>query len=332
MRLEDMGEDGITEFLAQKYKRADPRVIKAIGDDTAVIKEGAGMALLLTTDTLTEGTHFRKDLTTPFLLGSKALAVSISDIAAMGARPLFYLVSLNMPVGTEGTFLKGLYRGIDKQARRFGLTLTGGNLSRSKSISITTTLMGEAPADEVVYREGARAGDEIFVTGHTGDSALGLQMLKKYGPGAIKKGPLRRQVRKHLEPLPRVDLGRELASRKIATAMIDTSDGLLLDLCRLCKSSHVGAAVEADRLPLSKALERSGKKAVEMALTGGEDYELLFTARPEKATEVLTLGRDPGILITRIGRVLPAKRGVFALDRAGRKINIRAGATGFRHF
>ncbi len=332
MRIEDMGEDGITAFLARRYAARDPRVMKGMGDDTAVIRVGRGAGLLLTTDTLIEGTHFTMDLTTPFLLGSKALAVSLSDIAAMGGTPLYYLVSLDLPPSTEGAFLKALYRGLDKQAKRHGLSLIGGNLSRSTSISISTTVLGEAPAGTAVYRDGALPGDDIYLTGRAGDSALGLLTLEKYGRAAIKGGPMKRQTRKHLEPVPRIEVGRELSRKKIATAMIDTSDGLLLDLTRLCRASKTGALVEAERVPLSRGLAASGRDGVMMALTGGEDYELLFTARPKRAADISRLGRSCGVEITQIGRVLRAQEGISVVDASGSAMDVYEEARGFRHF
>ncbi len=333
MLLADMGEDGITAFIERRYTTPDRRIIKAMGDDTAVIEERAGMALLLTTDTLNEGTHFTRELTTPYLLGSKALAVSLSDIASMGGRAVAYIVSLNLPPLTGAGFLKALYRGLDKQARRCGLSLVGGNLSRADSISITTTVIGEVPPDEVLYRSGAGPGDHIYITGFAGDSALGLKVLKQEGPAAIRKGPYRAKVRKHLEPEPRLLPGRSLARQKIATAMIDTSDGLLLDLERLCRCSGHGAILHTGDLPISRALMRHGAgKAIEMALTGGEDYELLFTTRPDKAHLVQRLSQDTGLRITRIGTITPERTGVAVLDKEGRKIETGTGAGGFTHF
>ncbi len=332
MRLNEMGEDAITEYLALKYSREDARIIKAIGDDTAVIKESGGAVSLATTDVLIEGTHFKRNLTTPFLLGSKALAVSLSDIAAMGGEPRFYLVSLNMPADTEEAYLKALYRGLDKQAKKFGITLIGGNLSRSKSISISTTLLGSMPAGEVLYREGASAGDDIYVTGYLGDSALGLQTLYKDGAEAITTGPNKRQVRKHLEPEPRLEIGREISRKKAATAMMDLSDGLLLDLGRLCKASKVGAIIEAEKLPLSRALKKSDKKAITTALTGGEDYELLFTARPGKANAIIMTARPHRTKITKIGRIQESKTGIIVTDGRGRLMKTDSKAGGFTHF
>ncbi|MFQ5480747.1 MAG: thiamine-phosphate kinase [Thermodesulfobacteriota bacterium] len=333
MSLKEMGEDGITEYLARKYSTDNPRVIRAIGDDTAVLSETGGSVQLATTDILIEGTHFRRDLTTPYLLGSKALAVSLSDIAAMGGEPLFYLVTLNLPPNTEAAYLKNLYKGLDKEAKKFGVTLTGGNLSRAKSISISITLLGQMPADEVLYRDGAKPGDDIYITGNPGDSAIGLAALKKYGGRAITKGPLKRQVRKHLEPQPRIDVGRKLAQTKRATAMMDISDGLLLDLGRLCRASKAGACIEADKIPFSRALLSCGReKALKTALGGGEDYELLFTASSHQGKKILNIEKTHDVKVTRIGRILPAGEGIFVTGANGKKLKINTMAGGFRHF
>jgi len=333
MSLKDMGEDGIIDFLARRYGAAsDQRVIKAIGDDTAVLRTSPGKVILATTDILIEGTHFTRELTTPYLLGSKALAVSLSDIAAMGAEPAFYLVTLNLPPEIEMNYLKDIYRGMNKQAKKFKTILTGGNLSRSKSISISTTVLGEMPEDEVIYREGASPGDDIYITGHPGDSALGLSILKEQGLCAITAGPHKRQVRKHLEPKPRLALGRDLARKKAVSAMMDISDGLLLDLGRLCQASRVGAVIEADNLPASRALRQSGKGSLEMALTGGEDYELLFTARPDAGAAIQTIGATLNTKITRIGQIRETACGIEVNGKDGRPVKIKYGALGFSHF
>jgi len=333
MSLKDMGEDGIIDFLAGRYGAAsDQRVIKAIGDDTAVLMTSPGKVILATTDILIEGTHFTRELTTPYLLGSKALAVSLSDIAAMGAEPAFYLVTLNLPPEIEVNYLKDIYRGMNKQAKKFKTILTGGNLSRSKSISISTTVLGEMPEDEVVYRDGASPGDDIYITGHPGDSALGLAVLNEHGLCAMTAGPHKRQVRKHLEPIPRLALGRGLARKKAASAMMDISDGLLLDLDRLCRASRVGAVIEAGNLPTSRALRQSGEGCLEMALTGGEDYELLFTSHPDNDAALRAMGQTFKTKISKIGRVQEAARSIEVRDKEGRPLKMKGDALGFSHF
>jgi thiamine-monophosphate kinase len=296
------------------------------------LRTSPGKVVLATTDILIEDTHFTRELTTPYLLGSKALAVSLSDIAAMGADPSFYLVTLNLPPEIEMNYLKSIYRGMNKQARKFKTILTGGNLSRSKYISISTTVLGEMPEDEVIYRNGASAGDDIYITGHPGDSALGLAVLRKHGLCAMTAGPNKREVRKHLEPEPRLAIGRSLARKKAISAMMDISDGLLLDLGRLCRASRVGALIEAEALPTSRAMRQSGEGFLETALTGGEDYELLFTAPPVNCAAIQVIGTALKTKITRIGCIQEAARGIKVRDKEGRPLKMKAAASGFSHF
>lgn len=335
MRLKDIGEDPFIEGLAARFRTTDPRVLKAIGDDTAVAEQDPERLLLATTDTMVEGTHFRLDYTPPRLLGRKALSISISDVAAMGGVPFFYLVSLTAPPSTEVKFLDELYRGLKDVGRRWGAQLAGGNTTRSgRGITVTTTLVGEAPRGEVVYRAGARPGDIVYVTGTTGDSALGHKALSETGPGALE-GPYKKAVKRHLDPTPRLKLGRLLASEGLATAMIDISDGVLIDLGRLCSESSTGAVVESARLRRSKELARYGKEAGEraalkLALTGGEDYELLFTSPPDASVRIKEAGKKLRLPVTPVGRVVPRAGGVVALGPDSRPMRLTR--TGFTHF
>lgn len=335
MRLDDLGEERIIKYLAKKFSMSHPRVIKAMGDDTSVSVQKGGAALLATTDTLTEGVHFRQALTRPDLLGAKALSISLSDIAAMGGRPLFFLVSLSLPPKTGKDFLERLYKGISRRATGFGCVLAGGNVSKAREISITTTVLGEAKKGDVVFRKGACPGDTVYVTGTPGDSALGLLTLKKTGLAGALKGPFKEAVKRHLDPEPRVEAGAALAKYRLATAMIDISDGLALDLERLCRESGAGAAVEVAKLPLSDGLERFRKGSKEtldwagLILSGGEDYELLFTAPEANSSAIKRLSKKLGLRITPIGRVTSA-RGVRFRKGDGTPLKLKK--TGFLHF
>ncbi len=332
MKLDDLGEERIIKRLARKFSIDNPRVTTAIGDDTSVSIQKSSMSLLATTDTLTEGVHFRQGLTTPRLLGAKALSISLSDIAAMGGWPLFLLVSLSLPPKTEIRYLDQLYSGISSRAKQYGVALAGGNLSRSSEISITTTVVGEGLKSDVVYRRGARAGDIIYVTGEPGDSALGLVELERAGLEKARRGSLKASVMKHLDPEPRLDAGRALAEEKMATAMIDVSDGTLLDLKRLCAQSGVGAVIEIEKLPLSAGLERyrnGGGDWASLALSGGEDYELLFTAREKNAGRIEKLSKKLALRMTAIGRVTKGAK-VAVLKPDGRPLALKK--EGFLHF
>lgn len=329
MYLKEIGEDRIIKGLARRFLRPHPRLIKAIGDDASVTVQKGGLALLATTDILIEDTHFLLNRTTPYLLGKKALSISLSDIAAMGGSPLFFLVSVAMPPKTAKAFLDGLYRGISERARRFGAALVGGNTARSSKIMVSTTLLGEEPLDEAVYRSGAKAGEDIYLTGTVGDSALGLKALT----GQEDRRAFRKAVLKHLDPMPRVEAGRALAKKRLASAMIDVSDGLIIDLRRLCEESGAGAVIHLERLPLSTEFRsymgKERKKAIILALSGGEDYELLFTAPTGFSKKIAALGGRLNLPMTNIGKMVRGK-GVKVLDSSGRIVWVSK--PGFEHF
>ncbi|MFQ5464732.1 MAG: thiamine-phosphate kinase [Thermodesulfobacteriota bacterium] len=342
MRLKEIGEDHFIKAIERRFSAEGlgggargRRVLKGIGDDTSVTLPGPGTVTLATTDTLAEGTHFQRAWADPYLLGRKSLSISISDIAAMGGEPFFFLISLQVPARTTLEFIDRLYKGVSDVAEGAGAVLAGGNTARaSRSFSITTTLVGEAPQGRVVYRKGARPGETIYVTGTLGDSALGLAELKRGGLTALK-GPLKKAVRRHLDPTARLEAGRGLARRSIATAMIDISDGLLIDLKRLCSESSTGAVVSAPALPLSRELRRHMKErgrtgATALALAGGEDYELLFTARPADGPKIERLATRLGLAMTPVGEVAPPEEGITVTGEDGVPLKIKR--EGFTHF
>ena len=192
MKLKEIGEDRIIKELSREFSMRHRRLVKGIGDDASVTTQAGGRHLLATTDILIEGTHFKRDWTTPYLLGRKALSISLSDIAAMGGEPLFYLVSIALPPDTEKQFLDELYRGLSDCGKEHGAALAGGNTAKTKgAMMVAATLFGEAPARETVYRSGAGQGDIIYVTGWLGDAALGLRLLRKHGGAALKKSAFR---------------------------------------------------------------------------------------------------------------------------------------------
>lgn len=330
--LSEIGENEIVKGLEGRFKPRSKRVLKGIGDDTSVTVQDGSKALLTTTDTLIEGVHFRRGYTPFRLLGKKALSISLSDIAAMGGEPLFYLVSIGLAPDLDKKDLDALYKGMEEVAKAHKTVLIGGNTSRLPGkVMVATTVLGEAPPDEVVYRRGAAHGDIIFVSGTLGDSALGLSLLEKYGPKALKSR-FKAPALKHLDPEPRVEAGKALASKKLVTAMMDISDGLGIDLERLCTESFVGADVDMDRIPLSdpmKNITRSHKDALDLAVSGGEDYELLFTAPEGNLKKIISLGKRLSLPLTPIGRILK-KPGRPRFFRNGREITLKK--TGFQHF
>ncbi|MEE8574928.1 MAG: thiamine-phosphate kinase [Thermodesulfobacteriota bacterium] len=330
MELKDLGELDFITGLKEGFAETGPRIIKAIGDDTAVTVQDSASYLLTTTDTLTEGVHFSREYFDPFMLGRKALFVSLSDIAAMGGSPLFFLSSITLPASTEERFLRELYLGFKDAATEYNTPLVGGNTtSAPDAITLTTTVVGEVPKGEVVLRSGANEGDAIFVTGILGDSALGLRILSS-GESAVGSEDV---VSRHLAPAPRLRAGRLLAERGLATAMIDVSDGLVLDLKRLAYDSKVGVEVNVDSIPLSGFFREALAKEpelMELALSGGEDYELLFTAPAENRAALKEIAKETGVSITEIGRVVEKKRGISIFDKEGNPVKPRR--DGYEHF
>ncbi len=334
-RVEEIGEDGLVKLLAGRYAGKSPRMLAPIGDDASVTSQRKGFALLATTDTLSEGVHFVKALCPPRLVGRKALSVSLSDIAAMGGTPLFYLASIALPKDTPLGYIDSIYKGMKARADEFGVFLAGGNTVRSrKGVEVTTVVVGEAPLRKAVLRSTARANDTIYATGTPGDSALGLKVLMSRGLKRALKGPFRKAVLKHLDPEPRVALGKILTRERLATAMIDISDGLLLDMGRLAAASGVGAVIRLESLPLSREVLRYAGKdrsmASGLALAGGEDYELLFTARPGAARRLSAVSKSIGIPITPIGEMTGRGGAVAVLGAYGREMSVKK--AGYEHF
>lgn len=338
MLLKELGEESLIKHLARKFNVPHRRIIKGIGDDAAVTVQSGKTSLLTTTDILVEGIHFSLEYSPPYHLGRKLLSISLSDIAAMGGEPVFFLVSVALSGECSLEFLEELYEGIKDCADEFGVSLIGGNTSASNGTAVLgSTVLGEVVLDEVVGRDGARPGDIIYVTGNLGEAALGLNVLK--GPeGVVRgrdilKGPYAEAVKRHLDPAPRVKAGRMLAVKKLATSMIDISDGLVIDIKRLASVSGVGAVVESHKLPLSKTLrERISKDPgeINLALAGGEDYELLFTSPPEKKEAVSALARELALPITPIGKIFQKQRGVTVVDETGGPVT--PAREGYEHF
>lgn len=334
MQIKELGELALIKKLAGQFASDNPRVIKGIGDDTSVTIQDATKYLLCTTDTLVEDVHFSLKHTTSYNLGKKAVSICLSDIAAMGGAPTFLLTSITLPAKTTTDFIKLLYKGIKKRAQEFDVALIGGNTSSSPDkITITTTMLGEVPKNEAVFRKGASVGDMIYTTGYLGDSALGLKILKKSQRLEAGGRKLVNPILKHIDPMPRVREGRELAKRKLATGMIDISDGLILDLRRIAEQSSVGAKVWLNKTPLSPSFKRwiTGHPSdIALALNGGEDYELLFTASKDNASQIQTLSKELSLPITHIGEIVPERYGVTVLDDKGKVFPLAM--QGFEHF
>ena len=303
MKLCDLGE---FPFLRRLRERVPPdgRVVVNIGDDCAALSLAG--TTVVTTDAMIENVHFRREWTSFFALGEKAFAANASDIAAMGGEPTFALLSLGAPQDTEVEDLDQFFEGFLHAASTCGAALVGGNMSAAPCFMISVTLLGSV-SHGVIVRSGAHVGDDLYVTGSPGDAALGLRMLQE----GRDDESARRVKARFLAPTARVTVGREVAARGLATAMIDVSDGLLQDLGHLCEESQVGAVVEASALNLSLAYRTIlGDQEWGLALTGGEDYELLFSTAPEQRTRVAELAEQCDCAITRIGTLVPRSEGV----------------------
>lgn len=312
----------IEEFFASRVaKRADVRL--GIGDDAAVTSIGSESELVIATDTIAEGTHFPAG-TAPRALGHRCLAVNLSDLAAMGAAPLWCTLALSLPSADQG-WLESFASGFFDLANRYDIALVGGDTIRGP-LSMTVTAHGCVTPGRQVVRSGARPGEGIFVTGYPGEARAGLRLLQ--GKASADTESAERLTHRFLFPDARVDEGRRLV--RCATAMIDISDGLHADLEKLTHASGVGADLDADRIPLSAALldcvEESD--ALELALTGGDDYELCFTVPREREAELARLSSDPHCPVTRIGET-SAKAGIRWTSRSR---PYRVPETLFRHF
>jgi thiamine-monophosphate kinase len=324
MKLERLGERSLIEAIRKEFARPGKNIRIGIGDDAAVLKPGK-LPLILTKDLLVEDVDFIRKIHPAYYVGRKSLNVNLSDVAAMGGNPKYALLGLGFPSDLPTTWVKEFMAGFESAARRAGVKLIGGDISKAKQIVISVTVLGEGK--KPVTRSGARPGHLIFVSGFLGDAKLGFVLtMKGLALGGDKSAD--RLLRAFLDPVPQIELGRELAQKNIASSMIDISDGLSVDLMHLCEESGTGAEIDLQSLPLSPGMKKfGGKRAVEYALHGGEDFELLFTATLEK--EKLLEGPKKRFRITKIGR-MTRKKGIFALDPYGAKRPLRV--KGYEHF
>ena len=292
-----------------------------IGDDAAVIRPTRGMEWVVSCDQFLEDIHFVAGMHPPEAVGYKALARATSDLAAVGAAPRYFLLSLALPRERTSAWLHGLLSGMARAARRFGMVVAGGDTSKNPRVAINITVIGEIESGLAITRSGARAGDEIFVSGTLGRAQLGLELIRAVrNAGSPRWGRL---LKPHLYPQPRINLGRWLSRRRLASAMIDISDGLSTDLGHICEASGVGARVWGAQIPVVKiprALRRYDSAALAMALHGGEDYELLFTVAAKREHELGSAFE--GLRLTRIGQITKEK-GMILCDASGGKQRLK---------
>ena len=312
------------DLIARHFARPAANAVLGVGDDCALLNVTNGMDLAVSTDTMVSGTHFFPEVD-PEHLGHKALAVNLSDMAAMGAMPYWAMLAITLP-GVDHAWLGKFAKGFFDLAEEFNVSLVGGDTTRGP-LALTVTIMGEVPAGAALRRSGAKAGNDIWVSGHIGDAALAV--AHRNGHVKLDEADYKEAVMHLYEPIPRVQLGQAL--RGLATSAIDISDGLLADLGHICRLSGVGATVELSRIPLSgiavKHVETdAGLRAI---VAGGDDYELCFTAHPNSRESIDDLQDMLGVHLTRIGQVRRGK-GVSLLGSDGKAVKVDG--RGYDHF
>jgi thiamine-monophosphate kinase len=293
-----------------------------IGDDAALFRPQRGYETILTCDWFLEGTHFLRNRHSPDAVGWKCLARAVSDVAAMGGVPRCFLLSLALPDSHTGRWLEEFLGGLCRAAREFECVLAGGDTTRQREILINVTVVGEVRTSRAVLRSGARAGDILYVSGYLGEAELGLRMLRKGKGRVTARNP---RMRKHLYPEPRLTLGQWLCDRRLATAMMDLSDGLSSDLPRLCAASGVGALIDGAKIPSVQIPDSNRSRGIDplqLALHGGDDYELLFTVPPGKARRLPRAFR--GVALTAIGKIIEMQK-LILLDEGGHERKLAPG-------
>lgn len=329
MKVSELGEFGLIELLAKIVGQPKGKqVLIGIGDDAACWRTGASTQIA-TSDSLIQDVHFTLSTTTWRQLGWKALAVNLSDIAAMGGLPQYALVSLGLPGDTEVASVAELYEGIEELARLFDVSIVGGDSVGAPVVMVSLAVVGKAEKNQsVLTRSAAAPGELIAVTGYLGASAAGLTMLQGVLELYLKDEETAGQLKEaHLRPHPRVVEGQALARHGVKAA-IDLSDGLISDLGKLCKASGVGARLFTSQIPVHPVVRNSfGTDAVQLALSGGEDYELLFTARSEVIDRVRGAIACP---VTVIGETVAEPEMVKVIDEHGNELSVEK--AGWEHF
>ena len=325
----------LIEHVRRLFGRTGPSVILGIGDDAAIIKPPSGCHLLLTTDLLVEDIHFTLSTSTYEDIGYKAAVANLSDIAAMGGTPHAFAISIAIPSSGTASAMDKLYRGLMAACRAYGVSLIGGDTSGSRhGLFLSVTLTGYVAPKRILRRDGARIGDIVYVTGTLGDSLAGLQLLHARTKKELRRSDIRYLIARHHRPTPRVQTGQFLAARGLATAAIDVSDGLSGDLVHLCEQSAVGVEIDAAALPFSRACRAYAAATktdpIQLALRGGEDYELLFTVPAARHAALERLRRHAGCRLTPIGVIRPKRFGLKL--RTGRSDLLPLRNTSYQHF
>lgn len=325
---------GVDEFrliadLFAPLSRGFPGAL-GLTDDAAFLAAEPGTELVMTVDAMVAGVHFLPD-DPPDLIARKLLRVNLSDLAAKGAAPLAVLMAAAFPKDVDEPWLRAFAAGLAEDLDAFGLPLIGGDtVSTPGPLTLSVTALGRVPAGKGLLRSGAAVGEVVWLSGSLGDGALGLAAAQGLPLAGVDAGGMTFLADRYRLPCPRVSVGPRLVG--LARASMDVSDGLVQDLGHLARASRVGAVVEVDRLPLSPAARAAlaaDDSLLARVLTGGDDYELLFTAPPEAAPALVALTAETGVPLTAIGRIVDGE-GVRVLDAAGRTLGLKA--TGWRHF
>ncbi len=334
MRVSDLGEFPLIERVEQIIAAERPDVIVGIGDDVAVLAGADDEFLLATVDSQVEYVHFLRHGITAHQLGRRALAINLSDIAAMGGKPEYALVSLALPTDTEVAWVEDLYRGLREEADRYGVVVVGGNMAGSTGGAfIDVCVLGRVRREHLLLRSGARPGDQVLVTGQLGEAGAGLKLL--LDPN-LSVEPSDRNVLlgRLLTPRPRVTESAVIARSSLATAMIDLSDGLSSDVGHICDRSQVGVRIWTEHLPISPAVqhvaELTSTPPWQLALASGEDYELCFTAPPDAVEELIAAIAETGTSVTVIGEMLLADQGRRLVLPDGQEVPLEP--SGWQHF
>jgi len=326
------GETALIAALQRLFEPPPPAVALGIGDDCAALAVAGEDFLLWTVDTLIEGVHFDLAYFSLPQVGRKALAVNLSDVAAMGGEPLYTLLSLGWPRERDVAGALALGEGLAQAAKEYGVAVIGGDTVASPGrVMVTLSLLGRVPRGEMLRRQGARVGDRVYVTGPLGEAAAGLEILKR---GLASEAEMHRAlVEAHLNPRPQLQAGRILARQKFATALIDLSDGVATDLGYICRASGVGARLPAATAPVSPRVKtlaaNLGLDPLDLALKGGEDYQLLFTSPAEKAPALFAAFARAGLPAPLpLGEIVPGAGVRLATPEGEKDIT----GQGFDHF
>ena len=330
--MKKINEIELINQLTDNLPNYNSDVIKGIGDDCAVIKQADGNYLLTTCDSQVDGVHFDSLVSTPQQIGQKAVAVNVSDIATMGGRPTYCMVSLIIPKKLKPDYIQAIYDGIKISCANDKIQIIGGNISSGKQLIIDITMMGEVRSDELLLRSGAKIGDKVLVTGSLGMAAAGLKLIQN--PDVIVENKYE-LIQKQLSPVACLSEAAIIAQSKLATSMIDISDGLFSDIGHICDASNVGVNIYQSQIPVLKSVLQVEKRLVleplSLATSGGEDYELLITVSPKSATDLVNLIQSAtGASASIIGEITDASDGRYLQLSSGDRQIITP--NGWQHF